>query len=80
MICLKKLILIKPMNCVNVILLLLLSFSLDKGFSQDCNDCHNLMQKAISFNVLAVVSVKRNDCRIHFWYVSRAEAMKEINN
>ena len=38
------------------------------------------MQKAISFNVLAVVSVKRNDCRIHFWCVSRDEAIKEINN
>ena len=35
-----------------------------------CNGCHDLMQKAMGFNV-AIVSVKGNDCRIHFWYMNK---------
>ena len=31
------------------------------------------MEKAMSFNDAAIVSVKRNDDRIHFWYMSNAE-------
>ena len=27
------------------------------------------MQKAMSFNNAAIVSIKRNDYRIHFWYM-----------
>ena len=38
-----------------------------------CNVCHNLMQKATSFNV-AIVYVKGNACRIHFWYMSKDDA------
>ena len=34
-----------------------------------CDVCHNLMQKAISFDFL-IVSAKVNDYRIHFWYMS----------
>ena len=29
-----------------------------------CNDYHSLMQKAMSFNDVVIVFVKRNDCRI----------------
>ena len=36
-----------------------------------CNGCHGLMQKAISFNDVAVVYVKVSAYRIHFWYVSK---------
>ena len=36
-----------------------------------CNDCHGLMQKAISFNDVAVVYVKGSAYRINFWYVSK---------
>ena len=32
-----------------------------------CNDCHDLMQKALNFNDLAIASIKGNDYRIHFW-------------
>ena len=42
----------------------------DKNFIYQpylCNGCHDLMQKAISFNNVAIVSVKGNDYRIHFW-------------
>ena len=31
------------------------------------NGCHDLMQKAMSFNDVAIVSVKGNDYRFHFW-------------
>ena len=31
-----------------------------------CNDCHNLMQKAMNFNDVAIVCVKGSDYRIHF--------------
>ena len=33
------------------------------------------MQKAISFNNVAVVYVKENDCGINFWYMSKDDAI-----
>ena len=45
-----------------------------------CNGCHNLMQKAMNFNDVAIVSVKRSDYRIHFWYMSQDDAINIINN
>ena len=33
------------------------------------------MQKAMSFNDVAIVSVKGNDYRIHFWYMSKNDAI-----
>ena len=42
---------------------------LDKNFSYEhnlCNGCHDLMQKAMSFKNVAIVSFKGNDYRIHF--------------
>ena len=30
-----------------------------------CNGCHNLTQKVLSFNDVAIVSVKENDYRTH---------------
>ena len=32
-----------------------------------CNGCHDLMEKAMSFNDVAIVSIKGSDYRIHFW-------------
>ena len=46
----------------------------DIGFKYEpnlCNGCHNLMQKAINCNGVAVFSVKGSDYRIHFWYMSK---------
>ena len=37
------------------------------------------MQRAISFNV-AIVSVKRNDYIIHFWYMSKGETTNLLRN
>ena len=43
-----------------------------------CNVCHDLMQKATSFNV-AIAYVKGNACRIHFWYMSKDDAFNIMN-
>ena len=45
-----------------------------------CSSCHNLMQKVISFNNVAIVSVKVNEYRIHFWYMSKDKAISILNN
>ena len=38
------------------------------------------MQKATNFNDAAIVSVKRSDYRIHFWYMSQDDAINIMNN
>ena len=38
-----------------------------------CNGCHDLMQKTMSFNNIAIVYVKRNAYRINFWYIQHNE-------
>ena len=45
-----------------------------------CNDSHGLMQIAMNFNDVAIVSVKRSDCRIRFWYLSKDDAINIIKN
>ena len=58
-------------------------YFLDKNFKYEpylCNGCHNLMQKAMNFNDIAFVSIKGNDYRIHFWYMSKDDAISIMNN
>ena len=46
----------------------------DTGFKYEkylCNTCHDLMQKAMSFNNVSIVYVKGSAYRIHFWYISK---------
>ena len=38
------------------------------------------MQKTMSFNDVAIVSLKGNDCRIHFWYMSKNDAIFLMTN
>ena len=45
-----------------------------------CNGCHDLMQKALSFNNVAIVYVKGSAYRIHFWYMSKDDAINIMNN
>ena len=45
-----------------------------------CNDCHGLMQKAINFNDVAIVSVKGSDYRIHFCYMSKNDSINIMKN
>ena len=44
-----------------------------------CNSCHDLMQKAMSFNNIAIVYVKGNAYRINFWYMSKNDAINIMN-
>ena len=38
-----------------------------------------IMQKAMSFNNVAIVYVNENAYRIHFWYISKDDAINIIN-
>ena len=38
------------------------------------------MQKALSFNDIAIVYVKGSAHRIHFWYMSKDDAISMMNN
>ena len=58
-------------------------YFLDKNFNYEkylCNECHDLMQKAMNFNDVAIVSIKGNDYRIHIWYMSKNEAISIMHN
>ena len=55
----------------------------DIGFKYEpylCNGCHDLMRKAINFNYVAIVAVKRSDYRIYYWYMSKNDAISIKNN
>ena len=56
---------------------------LDKNINYEpylCNGCHDLMQKTINFNDVAIVSIKGNDYRIQFWYMNKDNAISIMNN
>ena len=38
------------------------------------------MQKAMNFNDVAIVSVKGSDYRIHFWHMSKNDAINIMKN
>ena len=40
-----------------------------------CDGCHNLMQVTMSFDNVTVAFVSGNDYIIHFWYMSKDEAI-----
>ena len=51
---------------------------LNKGFKYEpylCNGRHDLMQKAMNFDDAAIVSIKENDYRVHFWCMSKDDAI-----
>ena len=55
----------------------------DIGFKYEpylCNGCHDLMQKAMSFNDVAIVYVKESACRIHFWSCTKNDAISIMSN
>ena len=54
----------------------------DIGFKYEpyfCNGCHDLMQKAMSFDNIAIVYVKGRAYRINFWYMSKDDAINIMN-
>ena len=55
----------------------------DIGFKYEphlCNGCHALMQKAVSFNDVAIVYIKGSAYRIRFQYLSKDVAIQTMNN
>ena len=58
-------------------------YFLNKCFKYEpylCNDFHDLMQKAMNFNDVAIVSIKGSDYRIHFCHMSKDDAISIMNN
>ena len=54
----------------------------DIGFSYEtylCNGCHDLMQKAMSFDNVAIVYVKGSADRNDFWYMNKDDAINIMN-
>ena len=54
----------------------------DIGFKYQpyhCNGCHQLMQKAMGFNNIAIAYIKGSAYRIHFWYISKDDAINKMN-
>ena len=55
----------------------------DIGFKYEpylCSGCHGLMQKAISFNDVAFVYVIGSAYKIHFWCMSKNDAISIMDN
>ena len=44
-----------------------------------CNGCYDLMQKAMVFNNIVIVYIKGSAYRIHFWYISKDDAINIMN-
>ena len=54
----------------------------DIGFKYEpylWNGCHDLKQKAMSFNNVAIVYVKGHAYRIHVWYINKDDAINIMN-
>ena len=45
-----------------------------------CNGWHNLMEKVVSFNNIAIVYAKGSAYRTHFWYLCKDGAISTMNN
>ena len=54
----------------------------DIGFKYESylrNGCHDLIEKAMNCNDVAVAYVKGRAYRIHFWYMSKNDAINIMN-
>ena len=55
----------------------------DIGFKYEpylCNRCHDLMQKAMGFNNIAIAYIKGSAYRIHFQYMSKDDVIDIMND
>ena len=55
----------------------------DTGFTYESylwNVCHDLMQKAMSFNDVTISYITKSADRIHFWYIGKDDAISIMNN
>ena len=58
-------------------------YILEKNFRYQpyiCNGCHDLMEKAMNFNDVAIDSIKGSDYRINFSYMSKNDTINLLNN
>ena len=58
-------------------------YFIDKNFNYQpylCNGYHDMMMKVVNFNDVAVVSVIRNDYRIHLSFLSKNDAINLLNS
>ena len=58
-------------------------YFLNKNFSYGpylCDGCYNIVQKSISFNNIAIVSVKKSVYRIYFQDMKKREVKKLMAN
>ena len=58
-------------------------YYLDKNFSYGpylCDVCYNITQKYMDFKNIAIFYVKGSAQRIHFWYMSKREALSLMTN
>ena len=77
----KELILLKQMY-QRYVIFVIIGVSLNKNFEYEpylCNDCHDLMQKALNFNI-AFASAIGSDYRIHFQYMNKDGVINIIKN
>ena len=44
-----------------------------------CDECHDLMQKSMGFNNIAIVYNKKSAYRIHFQYMSKDDVINKMN-
>ena len=44
-----------------------------------CNGCHDLLQKSMGFNNIAIVYIKETAYRIHFWHMNKDDAINTMN-
>ena len=44
------------------------------------NKCHNVLMTAYKLENIAILSVKRIDCRCILWHMSRDEAVNRLND
>ena len=54
-------------------------YLLTKHFSYEPYGCHDLIQKSMNFNDVAIVSIKWNDYKIHFCYISKDDSINIMN-
>ena len=55
----------------------------DIGFKHEpylCICCHDLIQKAMRFNDVIIVYIKGSAYRVHFWYMSKEDAISVMNH
>ena len=66
----------EPIIC-HYCLLLRINF---KFQSNVCDGCHKMTKRFISFGGIAFVIMKKHDCRINFWFMTKSEDINRMKN